>query len=506
MSIYNFDIQYRPSSRMGNADFCSRFPLKEEVPKYLDEELIRNINFGREFPIDSKKIAEVTRTDEFLMEIIKFIKTGWPKRVDKRFVDVCSNQHELEIIDDCLLYQDRVVIPQVMQSGILKLLHANHAGVVKMKLLARRSVYWFGINKDIENFAKQCDICSSMTVAPKQKIESKWTPTTRPFSRLHIDFFYFEHRTFLLVVDSFSKWIEVEYMKSGTDSGKVLRKLVAIFARFGLPDVLVSDGGPPFNSYGFVNFLEKQGIKVFKSPPYNPSSNGQAERLVRTVKDVLKKFLMEPETKELNWEDQLNLFLFNYRNSCLTNGGDFPSERIFNYTPMKLIDLLNPKRHYKKQLLLPHPPGDEKSSKPPIDNNADPYDNLMEGDVVWYKNHNPHDHRKWLKANFLKRFSKNTFQILIGNVPVMAHRIQMRISHTSEGRNPMISWVPCEDKRSGRKSLSNEEDFRGFPEHEQERKGEKRKFNFGPADLSDSELRRSKRLRRANFDTDFVYK
>ena len=116
-------------------------------------------------------------------------------------------------------------------------------------------------------------------------------------------------------------------MKRGTDTGNTLKKLVAYFARFGLPDVLVSDGGPPFNSQAFVDFLKKrQGIKVFKSPPYNPASNGQAERLVRTVKEVLKKFLLDPEVAELNLEDQINLFLINYRNSS-TIDGQFPSEK-----------------------------------------------------------------------------------------------------------------------------------------------------------------------------------
>lgn len=96
-----------------------------------------------------------------------------------------------------------------------------------------------------------------MDVVPKPKIESKWIPTTKPFSRIHIDFFHFAHSTFPLIVDSFSKWIEVEWMRNGTDCEKVLRKLTAYFARFGLPDVLVSDGGPPFNSYNFVDFLKR---------------------------------------------------------------------------------------------------------------------------------------------------------------------------------------------------------------------------------------------------------
>lgn len=79
-----------------------------------------------------------------------------------------------------------MVIQQQMQFDILKLLHANHAGIVRMKQMARRTVYWFGINADIEKYVRLCDICNSMAVIPKQKIESKSIPTLKPFSRIHI--------------------------------------------------------------------------------------------------------------------------------------------------------------------------------------------------------------------------------------------------------------------------------------------------------------------------------
>ncbi|XP_062535175.1 uncharacterized protein K02A2.6-like [Armigeres subalbatus] len=345
-------------------------------------------------------IAEGTKDDDYLQSIKEFMQNGWPERVDKRFADVFANQHDLELLDDCVLYFDRVIIPQKYQKQTLDLLHNNHLGVVKMKQLARRMVYWFGINSDIEKYVAVCDACNSMNLAHTPKETSNWTPTTRPFSRIHIDFFFFEHRTFLLIVDSFSKWIEVENMRQGTDCNKVLKKLVQFFARFGLPDVLVSDNGPPFNSYKFVNFLEKQGIKVMKSPPYNPASNGQAERLVRTVKEVLKRFLLEPDTKDLDLDDQINLFLFNYRSNTLTKDGHFPSEKIFSYKPKSILDLLNPKQEYKQHLSIPKPHEEraEKSGGMFPMSSMDIFSSLMAGD-----------------------------EILVGSVEVMAHRNQIKV-------------------------------------------------------------------------------
>lgn len=61
LSIYDFEIRYRPSAKMGNADFCSRFPLKQDVPEYCDVDCVSSINFGNDFPIDFTAIAELLR-------------------------------------------------------------------------------------------------------------------------------------------------------------------------------------------------------------------------------------------------------------------------------------------------------------------------------------------------------------------------------------------------------------------------------------------------------------
>lgn len=403
---------YRPFNRLANADFCSRFPLQQEIPEELDTEVIKNINFSKNIPLDSKMIAEAVEQDEFLSRINWFMHNGWPERIEKRFVSVFANQQELELVDGCLLYGGRVIVPQIYHKQVLKLLHGNHAGIVKMNQLARRMVYWFGINADIESYVNRCNACNGMAIVHKSAESSKWTPTVKPFSRIHVDFFFFEHRTYLLIVDSFSKWIEIEHMKQGTDSNRVLKKLVSYFARFGLPDVLVSDNGPPFNSHNFVNFVERQGIKIMKSPPYNPSSNGQAERLVRTVIEVLKSFLLEPEVAELDLEDQINLFLFNFRNNNLTSDGLLPSEKIFKYKPKTILDLINPRKHYKNHLYRTQS-NDETSTKHPSGriprHSNEAINELMAGEEVWYKNHNPHLQARWIKATCINRYSPHTF-------------------------------------------------------------------------------------------------
>lgn len=449
LAIYDYIIEYRPANKMANADFCSRFPLEIEIPRKLGEQYVKNINFSQEVPLDCKVIARETANDFYLQQIIAFMKNGWPERVDKFFQSIYSQHHDIEEIDGCLLFQDRVIIPTSLQRKVLENLHVNHKGIIKMKQEARRSIYWFGINADIESFARNCEVCAKTSVAPKEKYISEWTATTRPFSRIHADFFYFERRTFLLVVDSFSKWLEIIWMKYGTDSDKVLKEFVGFFARFGLPDVLVTDNGPPFNSKNFTTFLERQGIQVFKSPPYHPQSNGQAERLVRVSKDVLRKFLLDATVRHLDLQDKINYFLFNYRNTCLSEGGKYPSESVLSYKPKTVLDLINPKNNYKRQLAEPLPFRYESAEE---DNYDDPYANLKRGDKVYYKNHNPKDVEKWLDAVFIKRISKNILQIAIGSTLVSAHRGQIKIRSKSGPRRNLTLQLPKHDDENGHSS------------------------------------------------------
>lgn len=143
--------------------FDHRFPLPQLVPKVLDREFVKSLNFTDQFPLDCKEISKETTRDDFLVAIMTYLRQGWPDRLDRRFRDVSSHHQELEEVEGCVLFQDRVIIPDVLKPQVLKMLHRNHNGMSKMKQLARRTVYWFGMNKDVEEYVKCCRACNQMT-------------------------------------------------------------------------------------------------------------------------------------------------------------------------------------------------------------------------------------------------------------------------------------------------------------------------------------------------------
>lgn len=167
------------------------------------------------------------------------------------------------------------MVPSSCRERILELLHGCHLGIVRMKQMARRYVYWRGMDDDVERFVRGCRACS-VTARAVTKEFTRWPSVNRPFERLHLDFCHIAGKTLLVIVDAYSKWIDVKVMRS-TDAQSVIDVLVALFLVFGYCDSIVSDNGPPFGSEMFGSWAKWLGIKLIKSPSYNPESNGQAE-------------------------------------------------------------------------------------------------------------------------------------------------------------------------------------------------------------------------------------
>ena len=188
-----------------------------------------------------------------------------------------------------------------------------------MKSLARGHVWWPGMDKAIEDMAKSCTVCQTYQKAPPKAPLHPWEWPHQPWSRLHIDYAgLFMGKMFLLIIDAHSKWLEVHVTNSCTTQSTV-DKLRMTFANHGLPEMVVSDNGPAFNSKEFEEFMRKNGIQHVKSAPYHPSTNGLVERAVQTFKNAMKK-------QNGTLQTRLSRFLFKYRITPHTTTGVSPAE------------------------------------------------------------------------------------------------------------------------------------------------------------------------------------
>uniref|UniRef100_A0A1X7VW62 Integrase catalytic domain-containing protein n=1 Tax=Amphimedon queenslandica TaxID=400682 RepID=A0A1X7VW62_AMPQE len=103
-----------------------------------------------------------------------------------------------------------------------------------------------------------------------------------------MDSFDYKGSIYLLIIDYYSRYIEIAKL-SKTAVGEVMNHCKSIFARHGIPEMVASDNGPQFAAGSFEKLAQGYNFDHVTSRPYYPQSNGEAERAVKTTKDLLKK-------------------------------------------------------------------------------------------------------------------------------------------------------------------------------------------------------------------------
>ena len=277
-------------------------------------------------------------------------------------------------------------------------------------------MWWPGLDNELEEMVRHCDICQRTRATPPVAPLHPWIWPSRPWSRIHIDYAgpYLGHR-FLVVVDAHSKWIEVIPMSSTTTTATV-EKLRIMFAQFGIPEVLVSDNGTNFVSKESEEFMQRNGIKHITSAPGHPSSNGLAERAIKTFKNGLSRL------KDGSITDKLSRFLFAYRNIPQATTGSTPAELMMGRRLRSPLDLVKPdleKRVSTKQ--------DQQKSQ--HDRHARQR-MIQVGDAVFAKNLRPGP--TWLPATVTAQTGPISFKVELDNSKTVwrRHLDQLRKRYT----------------------------------------------------------------------------
>ncbi|GFU30100.1 uncharacterized protein K02A2.6 [Trichonephila clavipes] len=336
LQSFEFDIISRKTIEHGNADFLSRLPKTSEELEVKDDITIFQMSQIEALPVTSKELRQETSKDIELGPLLRALREG---------KDLQGREAQYTIEDGCIMYGQRVCIPRRFRKNVLDELHAGHLGIVKMKAIARSFVYWKNIDNDIEEAAKNCVDCARYKADPPKSKVHYWEYPSMPWERIHVDFAgpIFEH-TFFLIVDAHSKWLEVYPMKV-TTTKKTIECLRDSFARFGLPRVLVSDNGSQFTSYEFQRFMHKNGVRHKTSAPFKPSSNGQAERYVATLKQSLRAM----HKYEGTIQQKLSTFLMQYRKAPNVTTTLSPAMLFLKRDIRTRIDLLLPELKTKIQ-------------------------------------------------------------------------------------------------------------------------------------------------------------
>ncbi|XP_018395382.1 PREDICTED: uncharacterized protein K02A2.6-like [Cyphomyrmex costatus] len=336
---FNYSIQYKKSEDHANADCLSRLPANSQNTSsdVIDAFQMDTLDT---LPISANKIAFETNKDTNLKKLLQALHTGKQIHKSDRFN---IDQIEFNLHAGVIMRGHRVVIPKSLQPQILKELHSGHFGMVKMKELARSYCWWSKIDDDIENIVKNCANCNvNKNNVPKASIHH-WQPSSAPMQRVHMDFAGpFLNKMFLIMIDAYSKWPEVHVLNDIT-ANTTISKCRQIFAAFGLPRTLVTDNGRTFVSQEFQNFLRSNGIVHKVTAPYNPATNGQAERFVQTLKQALKR--MNCNTSNINLN--LSKILLQYRSMQHASTNKTPAEMFLGRKLSTRLNLIFPTKEAK---------------------------------------------------------------------------------------------------------------------------------------------------------------
>lgn len=342
LSGFSYSIKH-VKGEFNQADSISRMPQAElnDSVNYIESNYINYADFDNVLQLDFKKIAIETRRDKILSKLVDAIQNGTvSKLTDSIYESFRNKSNELTVESGCILWGYRTVLPEKLRKQVLLDLHKSHLGIVKTKSLARSYIWWPKIDNEIEKLIKNCEPCQLTQPNPEKSSLIPWQPTDIPWSRLHIDFAGpIKNFQFLIVIDSYSKWVEVLKTKNAT-SNFVINKLRELFCRFGLVDTIVSDNGAQFTSDEYKKFVNMNRINHIFTAPGHPATNGQAENFVKTFKKSIYANLRDKNVDD--FDTIINRFLADYRSTkhCTTN--ETPFKLIFGREMKNRFSLLKP--------------------------------------------------------------------------------------------------------------------------------------------------------------------
>ena len=195
-----------------------------------------------------------------------------------------------------------------------------------------------------KDYVQRCDKCqrfSSIQRAPPVEM----CPITAPWPfawGLDIlgPFKGSKGRKFLLVaIDYFTRWIEARAMAKITSPDVRKFLWIHIFSRFGMPNRLIMDHGPQFDSEYLRGYLQEMKIKFGFSSVLTPRSNGAVERANRTLLNGLKTRLDKAKGR---WADELHSVLWAYRTTPRETTGETPFKLAYGTEAMVPVELKVP--------------------------------------------------------------------------------------------------------------------------------------------------------------------
>ncbi|SJL14660.1 uncharacterized protein ARMOST_18125 [Armillaria ostoyae] len=339
LAEYHFILKHKPGTANVKADLLSRRSDHDQgEDDNGDITVLSPKHFRAMIMPTASETHEHVRTATRQKEL-------WDKGI------AASLEHERGITekDGILYYDNRVYVPRhsSLRGEIISQSHdhimAGHPGIAKTKELVQREYWWPKIQKDVEAYVKGCETCQrtkSNNQAKSALLHPNAIPT-EPWTHISVDMVTGlpdsnGHDALLVVVDRFSKAIilipcNVELSAEGW--ARMLRDHV--YARHGMPQVVISDRGPQFVSAFMKELYRMLDITQNASTAFHPQTDGQTERVNQEVEKYLQIFINHHQS---DWADWLPLAEFAHNNHAHSATGKSPFMILYGRNPRIIPD------------------------------------------------------------------------------------------------------------------------------------------------------------------------
>ena len=301
---YDFEVVHTKGSD-NPSDYLSRHTSLTSNDKQ-DKMAEEYVNFVTSFAVPKAmtldEIKQATAEDVTLQYLAYLIQNdSWNSlhTLPEKFKDVdCAELSRFQRVKDDLTVNDqaniilrgnRIVIPKTLRERAISIAHEGHQGLVKTKKLLREKVWFPKIDDEIKRRIEQCAPCQPNSCGSRPDPLQMSPLPPEAWHTLHMDFCGpFPTGEYLFaVIDAYSRFPEVEIVHS-TSASAIIPKLDRIFSTHGIPLIIKSDNGPPFNSEDIRKYMAENGINHSRITPLWPQANSEAENFMKPMTKAIR--------------------------------------------------------------------------------------------------------------------------------------------------------------------------------------------------------------------------